>query len=241
MKLIDVHCHLDLLDNVPKEPVLIITSGFDKETNRKSLELKEKYPNVECSLGIYPLDQLKREKKFEEFDVDEEIEFIRKNKDKIVAVGEVGMDFSENPDKQEQEKVFVKMIKLAKELKKPIVIHSRKAEKEVIEILKREKAKKVIMHCFSGNKQLIKEAAEAGFSFSIPANVNRASNFQTIVKLVSINQLFTETDAPFLSPDKERKSNPSDVKVAIKEIAKIKGFEEEEVANNILLNWQRIR
>ncbi len=254
MKLIDVHCHLDLLKDLDEimeiskknDVKIIITSGIDKKTNRKALDSSKKYDIVKCSIGIYPPNALKKEcestgKTYEEFDINEEINFIRDNKKNIVAIGEVGMDFlDENVNKKEQEELFVKMIKLAKELNLPLIVHSRKAEKEVIDILEKEKANKVMMHCFSGKKSLIKRAAELGYYFSIPTNVNRASNFQTTVKLVNINQLLTETDAPHLGPVKDEINEPKNVKVAIKKIAEIKGFDKEEVANNVFLNYQRL-
>jgi|APSaa5957512576_1039674.scaffolds.fasta_scaffold00067_56 TatD DNase family protein len=254
MELVDVHNHLELLNDLDhaiiraKESGVkkIITSGIDHETNRKALELKKEYEIVECSLGIYPKDALKKEyeasgKAFKECDVEEEIAFIKKHQKDIMGIGEVGLDFSsENINQKEQEKLFVKMIKLAKELNKPLIVHSRKAEKEVLEILERENAKKVVMHCFCGNKNLVKEGALRGYYFTIPTNVNRASNFQSMVKEVNINQLLTETDGPFLSPIKGEPNEPANITVTIKEIAKIKGFDEKETANNIFLNYMRL-
>jgi TatD DNase family protein len=252
MALVDVHCHLDhplikdikaVLKRAEESGVKeIITSGFDKATNRKALELGKKF-GVKVSLGLYPKDTLQKEyaetgQNFSDYDVDEEIEFIRKNKNSISAVGEAGLDFSgENPDKNEQGKNFAKAIALSKELKKPLIVHSRKAEKEVLAILEEEKAEKVIMHCFCGGKNRVKEAAKKGYYFSIPANVNRSDNFQMIVKEVNINQLLTETDTPYMSPVKGELSEPKDVKTAVQKIAEIKGFTKEETENNIFLNF----
>ncbi len=254
MELVDVHNHLELLNDLDhviirakeKGVKKIITSGIDYETNRKAISLKKEYEIVECSLGIYPKDALKNEyessgEKFTDYDIEEEIKFIKKHKNEIMGIGEVGMDFnSENINKEEQKKLFIKMIQLAKELKKPLIIHSRKAEKEVLEVLKTECTGKVILHCFCGKKALVKEGALRGYYFTIPTNVNRASNFQSIVKNVNINQLLTETDGPFLSPVKGEQNEPANIQLTIKEIAKIKGFDETEVANNIFLNYMRV-
>lgn len=255
MKLVDVHCHLDhswfkdakeVVKRAEEAGVkVIITSGFDKVTNRNALKLSKKL-GVKASLGIYPKDVLKKEydsigSGFVDYDLSSELDFIRKNKNNILAIGEAGMDFSdENPEKEEQKKAFIKVISLAKELKKPLIVHSRKAEKEVLEILEQEKAEKVVLHCFSGGKSLIKEAAKKGHYFSIPANIGRAGNFQMLVKEVNINQLLTETDAPYMSPVKGEMSEPRDVAFTVEKIAEIKGFNKEEVANNIFMNYMRI-
>ncbi len=246
MKLFDIHCHLDNTQfDADRDAVVqraadagvkvILSAGIDPKTNRATLELSEKYGIVQAALGAYPLDE---SGKVISYDVDEEIAFIRSSADNIKAIGEVGMDFSDaETDKEKQEEIFVKMIALAKELDLPLIVHSRKAEKEVIDVLEREGAKKVILHCFCGKKNLVKRGAELGFGFSIPANVIRAQNFQEIVKEVNIRQLFTETDAPYLGPVKEERNEPMNVVGSIPVIADIKGFEVEETANSLFMNY----
>ena len=129
-------------------------------------------------------------------------------------------------------------------LKKPLVIHSRKAEEECLEILEEElqfNQIPVILHCFSGRKSLISKAAALGFYFSIPPNILRAGNFQTLVKKVDITQLLTETDAPWLSPFPEQKRNePALVLESIKKIAEIKSLPIAETAKIIWENYQGI-
>ncbi len=101
-------------------------------------------------------------------------------------------------------------------------------------------AKKVVLHCFSGNKKLIKHAADNGWNFSIPPVIVRLQHFQMMAEIININQLLTETDAPYLSPYPGKTNEPAYVAETIKKIAEIKGFEQEEVANNIFMNFQRI-
>ncbi|MBW3019743.1 TatD family hydrolase [Candidatus Woesearchaeota archaeon] len=253
MIFVDVHSHLDLkeyennLDEVinkckKNDVKIVITAGLDPESNRKALELSKKYEIIKCSLGIYPPDALCRETGCDVVSkVDEEIDFIKKNKDSVVAIGEVGLDFlDENSERESQIVVFKKMINLAKELEIPLIVHSRKAEKEVLDVLEECNAKKVILHCFSGKKNLIKRASDLKYSFSIPANVIRSEHFQALVKEVNINQLLTETDSPYLSPNKDEVNDPSSVILAVEKIAEIKGFDKEEVANNIFMNYQRL-
>ena len=279
--LIDIHTHLDhpILINKIDEIVNraknaglkhIITNGINPDTNRKCLELSKKYDIIRCAMGIYPRSALKKEIENSEykidlidFDFDEEINFIRKNKDNIVAISEVGLDFVNGEDKQQIED-FEKMVKLAEELKKPIVVHSRKAELKCVEMLESSKNKKIVMHCFCGKKSLVKRVADNGWFLTTPTIVVRSQQFQDIVRNVSISQLFCETDSPYLSPYKgvEREhaviceareetrspnrshagqwNEPAYVIESYNKIAEIKQMDISEVVNNIYMNWQRV-
>jgi|TARA_B100001971_G_scaffold193196_1_gene198077 TatD DNase family protein len=256
MKLLtDTHSHLELfkddldevLENAKKAGFkAVITAGINPETNRKALKLAKKYDIIQCSLGVYPRSALKRETKdgefplkLEEFDVLKEIDFIKANKDNIVAIGEIGLDFVNGRDEGQIED-FKEMLKLAEELKKPVIVHSRKAEEECIEILESFKLKKVIMHCFCGKKKLVKRIQENGWYFSIPAIVVRTQQFQELVKEVPLSQLFTESDAPYLSPYKDKRNEPAFITETIKKIAEIKRMDEQEVVNNIYMNFGRV-
>ncbi|MBI1935592.1 TatD family hydrolase [Candidatus Woesearchaeota archaeon] len=254
--LIDIHSHLDhtlIIDKIDeivqraKNAGLrhIITNGINPETNRKCLELSKRYDIIKCGMGIYPRDALKKEAesgeaqlKVEDFNIDEEISFIKKNKNNIAAISEVGLDFV-NGESKSQIEDFQKMISLAEELNKPIVVHSRKAELKCIELLESSKSRKIIMHCFSGKKSLVKRIANNGWFLTIPTNVVRSFQFQDIAKTVPITQLFCETDSPYLSPYKDRHNEPAYVMESYNKIAEIKGMDINEVVNNIYMNWQR--
>jgi len=255
--LIDLHSHLDhpliyekldsVIENAKKAGLKhIITNGINPETNRKCLEISEKYDIVECAMGIYPRNALKREVENNDyslgnpdFDINEEISFIKKNKGKIKAISEVGLDFVNGEDRQ-QIVDFEKMIKLSQEMNKPIVVHSRKAEQKCIEVLESFSLKKVIMHCFCGKKSLVKRIRDNGWFFSVPTTVVRAQQFQELVKEVPLSQLFCETDTPFLSPYKDKLNEPAFIVESYKKIAEIKGMELKEVINNVYMNWQRV-
>ncbi len=267
MKLVDVHCHLEDerfskdLDAVLKRADgvgmrAILVAGTNPEANRKVLELTKKYSILKASFGLYPIDAVVSKfsnltddypRKIEAFDYKEELEWIKKNKEICIAIGEVGLELKvikENKDfekiKQAQIEVFEACINLAKELNKPLVIHTRGGELEVIEILEKHKVKNVILHCFGGRKNLIKRAVENGYYFSVPAVIARLQHFQTLVEMVDLKQLFTETDAPYLAPVAGERSEPKDVVVTIKEIARIKKLSEEEVANQIWENYEKV-
>jgi TatD DNase family protein len=245
---IDVHAHLDFFDdkkieqtikNAKKAGVgLIINAGIDSQRIKKTLELIEKYKIVKASLGIYPTEML---------DMDEEeisgiIELIKKKakEGKVVAIGEVGIDLKEGKEVEKQKKNFERFVSLSLELNLPIVVHSRKAELECIEILEKMKAKKVIMHCFSGKSALIDRVSKNGWSFSIPANVKFSEHFQKLVKKVDISQLLCETDTPFLHPDKLKDNEPANVVESYKKMAEIKGMSLSECKKAIVENYKRV-
>ena len=131
------------------------------------------------------------------------------------------------------------MIELAEKIKKPILIHSRKAELDCIEMLESSKLKKIIMHCFTGKKRLVKIIMDNGWFLTIPTCVARSLQFQDIAKNVPLNQLFCETDAPYLSPYKDRRNEPAFIIESYKKLAEIKRMELTEVVNNIWMNWQK--
>lgn len=252
MILVDVHAHLDYYPSSEEIDAVvaraksagvkaIITNSVDPASMRKTLELSEKYDFVKPALGLYPPDALGRETSSDnKFDVDEALGFIEKNAKKVIAIGECGLDFKNAVDKDFQISVFKKQLDIAKRFDKPIIVHSRKAEREVVDIIEQSGFKKVVLHCFCGRKSLARKAAELGFYFSIPTNVVRSDNLKDLVKIVGINKLLSETDSPFLSPFPDKNNEPAFVVESVKKIAEIKGFTVEETANNIWLNYQRL-
>ena len=244
MTFIDIHSHLEMcqdeiIDNAKKANVkIILTCGIDIKTNRKALELSKKFQEVKACLGIYPTDSLNLTDK----ELNEEINFIKQNKNKIIGIGEVGLDQKEKDQStlEKQKKTFQKFINLARELNIPIVIHSRKAEAEAIELLEKSEYKKIIMHCFNGNLKLVKKIIENGWFLSIPTNVKHAEHFQKVIELTPIEQLFCETDSPFLHPDKKFPNEPANVVESYKKIAEIKKLSLKEVEKKIEENFKRL-
>ncbi len=264
MNLVDVHCHLnhkefegkldEVLKNAEKAGVkAIVVSGVNTAANREVLELAKKHPLIKASLGIYPIDALGLAegetglpRQTGKIDLDEEFKFMEEHKDEFVSIGEIGMDFhwadKEKTLKQQSDN-FRRIIQFAKKIKKPIVIHSRKAEFECLDILEKEIPNAEIavdLHCFSGRKHLIKRAAALGYYFSIPPNIVKAQNFQIAVEIVPLTQLLTETDAPWLSPFRDKINEPAYVTETIKKIAEIKGLSVEEVADQIWKNFEKV-
>lgn len=244
---IDIHCHVDFYKNIDEiikkskesNVKIIVSNGINSENNKKILKLSEKFLEIKAAVGIYPTEGLK----MSDLEIEKEIEFIKKNKKHILAIGEVGMDFKESTNEKEhirQELIFKKFIDLSMELDKPIIVHSRKAEKECIEILEKSKIKKVIMHCFSGNMKLVEKIEKNGWMISIPTSVKNSEHFQKIIEKVSINTLLCETDSPFLHPDKEKNNVPSNVIESYKKISEIKKIKLNDVEKSIEKNYNSL-
>lgn len=239
--MIDIHSHLDICEDCESmieraKKMKILTCGVDVKTNRKVLEIAEKFPNVFACLGVYPTDALK----MSEDEIAREIKFIRKNKDKILGIGEVGMDFKENGTRtlNKQKENLRKFVLLAKDLNKPIPIHSRRAEKETIELLEEIGYNKIIMHCFNGNMKLVQKIIDNGWSLSIPTCVKHSQHFQKVIEMTPIEQLFCETDSPFLHPDKGFPNEPANVIESYKKISEIKDLGLKEVEKKIDNNFE---
>lgn len=245
MTFIDLHCHIDMMENISEiinnarrnNVKIIINNGINIETNRKTLELAKKYLEIKCALGIYPIDALKLSNE----DLEKEIKFIKENNEKIIAIGEVGIDLKWSKDLEKQKKIFQKFIDLALEIDKPLIVHARGAEKDVIELLEKNKCERVLMHCFCGSGNLVKRIVNNGWYLSIPANVVFSEQFQQIVEMVDLENLFCETDSPYLHPIKGKRNNePANVMESYKKIAEIKGLSLEKVEKKIRNNFNRL-
>ncbi|MFH1590752.1 MAG: TatD family hydrolase [archaeon] len=247
MLLIDAHTHLDDKQFSDIDDVIvrakdagvkrIVTNGIDVASNRKALALADKYDIVLPALGLYPIEATKMSADA----IDEEIAFIRSKRDAIISIGEIGIDEHWLRDKVgEMVGPFRKMIALAKELEKPITVHSRDAEERTIEVLEEEDAKNVIMHCFGGGKKLVKRILDNGWYLTIPTSVVYDGHFQWIVEMAPLSRILTETDAPYLGPVRGERNEPAFIKAAVEKIAEIKKMVPEEAANIIFKNYMEV-
>jgi len=257
---VDTHTHLthaqfkDDIDDVIKRAInggmgAIVCSGVNRPTNEEVLSLAKKYDIVKACLGLYPIDLLGlgpdeagMTKQEGPIDLDKEFDFIKKHKDDMVGVGEVGMDFAwaGRDTETKQKENFLRIIEFTEKLKKPIVVHTRKAEKECIELLESSSIKKVLLHTFMAKKSLVKKAIDLGYYFSIPTLVVRDQQFQLMAETADLDRIFTETDAPWLGPKKEERNEPINVIKSVKKIAEIKKLNEEEVKEQIWKNYGRV-
>jgi len=253
MKLIDVHAHLErdflpvpldeLIANAKAANVkIIIANGVDPESNRAVLELVKKDSMLKPALGFYPTHVTEYSKE----EVDAELKFIKEAKP--IALGEVGLDYKfsdeDKPRKEDlivkQKDAFRKILKLAKKMNVPVIVHSRKAELDVIEMIEEEGNKKVIMHCFMGKKRWVARVRENGWTFSIPVVLLKLQQTQEIVRDTPLHQLLTETDTPYLGPEPGLTNEPKNVALTIVKIAEIKKMTVEETADQIFMNYMNM-
>ena len=232
--MLDTHCHLnDNQFNGEVDHVVnnFLSAGVEKaicvgccpESNKKAIEIADRYDSVYCTVGIHPDDCDKFNK--------EDLENLLINRNnKIVALGEIGLDYFHNKgNKDEQKGVFVSQIELAKKFKLPIVIHCRDAYGDTLEILKKYSPfiDGVVMHCYSGSWDFAKELLKLGMKFSFTGTVTykNAKNIQEVAKNLPIDSFFFETDSPYLSPTPHRgkRNEPKNVVEIVKFVAELRG------------------
>ena len=160
-------------------------------------------------------------------------EFFTSNHESIVAIGEIGLDFhwvKEEEKRSIQEECFKELIQFSIAHDKPIVVHSRGAEGKAIELLKSTGAEDVLMHCFEGTAEQIKDVLRMSWYISVPSSVVYRKNFQKILQLVSLDNLMFETDSPFHSLEKGENNTPLSIPTLVRNGAKILEVEEKELA-----------
>lgn len=205
---IDTHTHLNFLKNqTPAEAIAkakeqgverFINIGTNSEDHPVVLDLANTHPEVFCTLGVHPHEA-------KDFSLAKDFMWAHLKEEKVVAVGEIGLDFYyESSPKEVQKSVFIEQMEKASDLKLPVQIHTRDAEPETIEILKSFSGKvKGILHCFSGSRKLAEEALSLGFNLSFSGIVTFKSAKdlrQTFKEVVPVDRFHVETDAPYLAP-----------------------------------------
>lgn len=254
MELFDSHCHLDdekfeedrqaVIENIFSSKVTkLISAGYSLESSKRALELANNYSQIYTVSGISPNDIPENVEKLQAEIY--EIEKLAKNQ-KVVGIGEIGLDYYWNKENKELQKyAFIKQIEISNKLKLPIVIHTREAVMDTIEILRDNPVdKKGVFHCCPLNKELIKEALKLGFyiSFAGPITFKNSKNADEVIHLVPDEKMLIETDSPYLSPEPNRgkRNDSSNVRYIAEKIAKVKGYTLEEVAKITYDNACRI-
>ena len=223
-----------------------VCAGYNIPSSLFSLELSKKYEYIYSICGISPNDIPQSEQELWK-SIDEITQIVKeKNSKKLVAIGEIGLDYywnKENSDLQKQ--AFIKQIELANEMKLPIVIHSRDASVDTIDIIRNHRVKKAgIFHCCQLNQELVRQALELGYyiSFAGPITFKNSKNAPDVVKMVPLDRILIETDSPYLSPEPNRgkRNDCRNVKYVAQKIADIKEISLEEVAKKTYENAMRI-
>ena len=246
--LVDSHAHLEMKDfDRDRERVIarareagvdyIVTVGTTLPDIEKALQIAEKNSSVYVALGIHPHEV----KDIGGGDYDALREFAREKK--VVAFGEIGLDFFRNHSPREvQLERFRELLRLGKELRLPIIIHDREAHEETLRILEEEKngSWKGVFHCFSGDTEMARRVIQMGFYLSIPGTVTfkKSTVQQEVVRRIPLERILLETDCPYLAPEPYRgkRNEPAFVRKTAEKVAELKGLSLEDVARITSLN-----
>ena len=241
--MIDVHCHLEqkdydkdreqVIDACRKEMKAVITSCAHPRDFELTMRMVEDHPGfVFASCGIHP----EYVKEISEQEKDDFLDLIVKNKEKIVAIGETGLDYWYIKEKDWQEKqknLFIELISLAKELNKPLIIHSREVFDETLDVLENQDAKRVDFHMWGAN-QLLQRILDNGWFVSMNTIVLKSKKHKKIARDIPLDRLMLETDSPWLAPKRlmeglEVRNDPRSIKMVAEKVSEVKKLPFDEI------------
>lgn len=244
---VDTHCHLyrsyyedldDVIDQIKESEIYrVINNGCDKKSNIEVLELVGKYDLMYGALGIHP----ESANEYTQEDLDYIEDHIKDNK--IIAIGEIGLDYywvKDNKDKQKE--LFEYQLKLAEKYNVPVIIHSREATQDTIDILKKYNVKGII-HSFSGSYEVAQIYIKMGFLLGINGVITfKNCNLKDVIEKVDVKNIVLETDSPYLTPvpNRGKRNDPTKVMDIAKFISDIKGITLEELSKEINGNLSKV-
>ena len=246
--MIDTHCHITrndysdipfLIDKIKNNGInKIIVNGCDMESNWEVLELTKKYDIVFGAIGFHPTE-------LDSFD-ESNLKWLEEhiNDDKIVALGEIGLDYHyDNTDKEKEINIFKKQLEIAKKHNKPVIIHSRDSIQDTYNILK-EYDLKGSLHCYSGSLEMAREFIKLGYLIGVGGVVTykNAKNIINVIKNIDLEYILLETDSPYLTPEPYRgkKNDSSYIPLIAKKIAEIKEIDLEVIEKTTNENANRL-
>ena len=240
----ETHAHYDdkafdedrneLLKSLPGNGIeYVVNVGASMDSTRSSIELAAKYDFIYAAIGVHPSETGELS--------ENDIEWLKKealSNKKVVAIGEIGLDYYwDEPERNIQKIWFERQLELAREVKLPIIIHSRDAAKETLDIMKAHKAEELggVVHCYSYSKEIAKEYLDMGFYFGIGGVVTfkNAKRLKEVVEYIPLDRILLETDSPYLSPEPNRGKRNSSLNIPYiaSAIAQLKGVEYDELVN----------
>ena len=245
--IVDVHCHVHGADFDPdRDQVLeaahragvrhVLAMGEGLSDNERVLQAAARHPMVLPGLGLHP-DRASVEP------VEPVLAQIRAHADRLVAIGEVGLDYwvAQTPEERAaQQRALEHLVALALDLDLPLSVHSRSAGHHVIDLLERTGAVRVCLHAFDGAAKHAERAARRGYLLSVPPSVVRSEQKQRLVARVPLSSLLLETDSPVLGPDPAARNEPANVALAAARVAEIKGCTVEQVVRTTTQNARRL-
>ena len=248
--IIDTHCHIfdEKFEGIREEVIQealdmgvkrLIVVGYDEATSKKAVEFSKKYNFCYASVGLHPSEVLKND--------DDNLLWLYdplENNEKIVAVGEIGLDYYwDKSFKEKQKEMFIKQINIANKFNLPVIIHCRDAVSDCYDILKNNRCDGV-MHCYSSSLEMAKEFTKLGYYLGIGGVVTfkNSVEIKKVVSDISLEYLLSETDCPYLAPVPFRGkiNHPGYTKYVVEKIAEIKNLEVNEVEEILLSNAYKL-
>ena len=245
----DTHCHLnsdelyerldEVLESAKKVGVdKYLVIGWDKQSSFRAVEIAHRYEGIYAAIGFHPTDI----DGVSEEDYKETMALV--NDPKVVAIGEIGLDYHwvKDPVQREKQKEwFIKQINFANEHKKPISIHNREAFEDCLKILKEHRPLySGVMHCYSGSVELLRDVLDLGLYIGLdgPLTFTNAKTPKEVCEEVPLNRLLVETDSPYLSPHPLRGTvnEPKNIALVVDEITRIKGLSKKHILDVIYQN-----
>jgi len=248
--LIDSHAHLEMKEfDDDRQDVIeraksagvdyIVTVGTNPGLSRKALSIARQYENIYATVGIHPHDVAKATD--QSFD---ELTILAKDP-KVVAYGEIGLDFFRNISPREKQiEMFAKQLELAKGLNLPVIIHDRDAHEETLRMVRASGVRLGVFHCFSGDWAMARQCIDLGFYISVPGVVtfDKSKVLHDVVRQAPLDSILLETDCPYLTPVPHRgkRNEPSFIIHTAKKVAEIKGMTWEDVAQTAAVNTKKL-
>lgn len=256
---IDCHCHIsagdfdqdieDVIENSKMAGVSALLAVAEHAGEfEKIIQLSKRFPGfIFPCFGVHPVQTtpLGQQSGATLQDLDAALPLIEKYKDHLVAIGEVGLDFtprfvSSDTDKDAQRQVLIRQAEIAKQLELPLNVHSRSAGRPTIHLLKEQGVERALLHAFDGKPSVAMEGVRAGYYFSIPPSIVRSEQKQKLVKQLPLESMCLETDSPALGPEKQVRNEPKNISICAEYISRIKGVPLERVMEVTTQNALRL-
>ncbi|WP_291943166.1 TatD family hydrolase [Cetobacterium sp.] len=248
MKLVDTHCHLDnekfdedrleVIERIKENLEFCVNIGYDLASSKKSLELAKEYDFIYAVIGVHPIDIAEYSE-----EVEKELEILGKNP-KVVAIGEIGLDYHWMTEpKDVQQERFKRQLELAERLNKPVVIHTRDAMEDTVNILKEYPNITGVIHCYPGSLETAKQLVDR-FYLGIGGTLTFKNSKKAVevVKDIPLDRIVIETDCPYLTPEpfRGKRNEPIYVEYVAKKIAEIKEISVEDVTKVTTENAKKL-
>ncbi|MEG0237466.1 MAG: TatD family hydrolase [Cetobacterium sp.] len=248
MKLVDTHCHLDnekfdedrleVIERIKENLEFCVNIGYDLASSKKSLELAKEYDFIYAVIGVHPIDIAEYNE-----EVEKELEILGKNP-KVVAIGEIGLDYHWMTEPKEvQQERFKRQLELAERLNKPVVIHTRDAIEDTVNILKEYPNITGVIHCYPGSLETAKQLVDR-FYLGIGGTLTFKNSKKAVevVKDIPLDRIVIETDCPYLTPEpfRGKRNEPIYVEYVAKKIAEIKEISVEDVTKVTTENAKKL-